>query len=81
MVKRNIDILLENYEAMYGIDGKDKTLCYLVERHPGQTQYFVFRRMCEPATNSNFITGEKWFDVEIDSEQNENLLKALTTNS
>ena len=32
------------------------------------------------AANINVITGEKWFDVEIDSEQNENLLKALTTN-
>ena len=32
------------------------------------------------AANINVITSEKWFDVEIDSEQNENLLKALTTN-
>ena len=65
---------------MCGIDAEDKTLRYLVERHHGQKQYFIFRTICELAANSNVITGEKWFDVEIDSEQNENLLKALTTN-
>ena len=65
---------------MCGIDAEDKTLRYLVERHHGQKQYFIFRTICELAANSNVITSEKWFDVEIDSEQNENLLKALTTN-
>ena len=33
MAKRNIDILLENYEAMYGMDAEDKTFRYLVECH------------------------------------------------
>ena len=65
---------------MYGIDAEDKTLRYLIERHHGQTQYFVFRRICELAVNSNIITSEKWFDVESNSEQNENLSKALKTN-
>ena len=36
--------------------------------------------ICELAANSNIITGEKWFDAEIDSAQNENLLKTLTAN-
>ena len=80
MSKQNIDILLENYGAMYRIDAEDKTLRYVVERYHGQTQYFVFRRICELAINSMIITGEKWFHVESDSEQNENSLKALTVN-
>ena len=75
MAKRNINILLGNYAAMSGIDTEDKVLRYLVDR---QTQYFIFRRIYELAENNNALTGEKWFDFEIDSEQI--LLKALTTN-
>ena len=80
MSKQNIDILLENYGAIYRIDVEDKTLRYVVEHHHGQTQYFIFRRICELAINSMVIIGEKWLHVEIDSEQNENLLKAFTVN-
>ena len=53
---------------MYGIDAEDKTLRYLVERHHGQTQFFVFRRIFELAVNSNNLTSEKWFDVESNSD-------------
>ena len=52
MAKRNIDILSKNYGAMYGIDAEDKTLRYLVERHHGQTQYFIFRGICELAVKN-----------------------------
>ena len=68
ITKRNIDILLENYGSMYGIEAEDKTLRYFVKRHHGKTQYFIFRRICELAVNSNVRTSEKWFDFEIDSE-------------
>ena len=33
-----------------------------------EKQYFIFRRICELAVNSNVRTSEKWFDFEIDSE-------------
>ena len=64
--------MLENYGTMYGIDAEDKTLRYLVEHHHGQTQFFVFRRIFELAVSSNILTSEKWFDVESNSDWNEN---------
>ena len=33
MTKRDVDILLGNYAAMYGIDTEDKALRYLVDKH------------------------------------------------
>ena len=54
MAKRDVDILLGHYAAMYGIDTEDKALRYLVDR---QTHYFIFRRICELAVNNNVLTG------------------------
>ena len=43
-------------------------------------QYFIFKRVCEIAVNSFVILHAKWFDVEIDAEQNEKLVIDIITN-
>ena len=42
-------------------------------------QYFIFKRICEIAVNSFAVSHAKWFDVEIDAEQNEKLIVDITT--
>ena len=41
--------------------------------------YYIFKRICEITTNSFVVTYEKWFDAEIDLEQNGQLVKDMTT--
>ena len=43
-------------------------------------QYFIFKRICKIAANSFVVSHAKWFDVEIDAEQNGKLIKDITTN-
>ena len=58
---------------------KDEELRKLIERDHGMRLYYIFKRICEIAVNSFVVTYEKWFDVEIDLEQNEQLVKDMTT--
>ena len=58
---------------------KDEELRKLIERDHGMRLYYIFKRICEIAVNSFVVKYEKWFDVEIDLEQNEQLVKDMTT--
>ena len=58
---------------------KDEELRKLIERDHGMRLYYIFKRICEIAVNSFVVTYEKWFDVEIDLEQNQQLVKDMTT--
>ena len=58
---------------------KDEELRKLIERDHGMRLYYIFKRICEIAVNSFVVTYEKWFDVEIDLEQTEQLVKDMTT--
>ena len=47
----------------------------IIERDYKKQNYYIYKKICELATNSFVITSENWFDVETDAEQNEKLLK------
>ena len=79
MSAKNMNYLLNHYKSSYGINEKDEELCKLIERDHGMGLYYIFKRICETANNSFVVTYEKWFDVEIDLEQSEQLLKDMTT--
>ena len=55
---------ITNYKVMYDVKEKDETLCKLVEER--ETDYYIFKKICELAKNSFVVTYQKWFDVEID---------------
>ena len=54
---------ITNYEVMYDSNEKDEKICKLVEER--ETDYYIFKRICELAKNS-YVTNERWFDVKID---------------
>ena len=57
----------------------DEKLKSPLERNHRKRNYYICKRICELATNSFVVSYENWFGVEIDAEQNENLLKDLTS--
>ena len=67
------------YRTIYGIDEKDENLNLLIERDHGKKEYCIYKRICELAVNSFVVRSKKRFDVEIEAEQNERLLKDITT--
>ena len=67
------------YRTIYGINEKDENLNLLIERDHGKKEYCIYKRICELAVKSFVVTSKKWFDKEIDAEQNERLLKDITT--
>ena len=67
------------YRTIYVIHEKDESLNLLMEKDHGKKEYYIHRRIFELAVNSFVVTSEKWFDVEIDAEQKETLLKDITT--
>lgn len=73
-----IEVFLTHYWIIYGIDEEDENLCSLAEWDQGKKDYYIYKRICELAVNSFVVASEKWFDVEIDVEQNEKLLKDIT---
>ena len=79
MSTKKINYLLNHYKSSYGINEKDEELRKLIERDHGIRLYYVFKRICEIEVNSFVVTYEKWFAVEIDLEQNEQLVKDMTT--
>ena len=79
MPTKNVNYLLNDYKSSYGINEKDEELRKLIERDHGMKQYFIFKRICEIAVNSFAVSHAKWFDVEIDTEQNEKLIVDITT--
>ena len=79
MSTKKINHLLNHYKSSYGINEKDEELRKLIERDHGIRLYYVFKRICEIEVNSFVVTYEKWFAVEIDLEQNEQLVKDMTT--
>ena len=44
-----------------------------MERDYKKQSYYIYKKICELATNSFVITSEKWFDVETGAKQNEKL--------
>ena len=80
MSTNNINYLLNHYKSSNGINEKDEELCKLIERDHGMRHYFIFKRICKIAVNSFVVSHAKWFDVEIDTEQNEKLIIDITTN-
>ena len=69
-----MEVLLTNYKIKYGIDENDEILKSLDQR-----DYYTYKRICGLAINSFVVSCQKWFDVEIDAKQNEQLLKHITT--
>ena len=80
MSTKNINYLLNHSKSSHEINKKDEELCKLIERDHGMRLYYIFKRICEIAINSFVVTYERWFGVEIDLEQNEQLVKGMTTN-
>ena len=80
MSTKNINYLLNHYRSSYGINEKDEELRKLIERDHGMRLYYIFKRICEIVINSFVVIYKKWFDVETDLEQNEQLVKDITTN-
>ena len=67
------------YRTIYGIHEKDENLNLLIERDHGKKEYCIYKRICELAVNSFVVRSKKRFDVKIEAEQNERLLKDITT--
>ena len=80
MLMKNINYLLIHYKSSYGINTKDEELHKLIERDHGTRQYFIFKRIFKIAVNGFAVSHAKWFDVEIDAEQNEKVIIDITTN-
>ena len=51
----------------------------MIERDYGKNEHYIHKTICELAVNSFVVTSKKWLDVETDTEQNERLLKDITT--
>ena len=68
---------LTNYKLLYNINEKDEKLCLLVQIN--ERDYYIYKRICNLVLNSFVVSSEKWFDVDIDAQQNERLLKHFTT--
>ena len=69
---------ITNYEVMYDTNEKDEKICKLAEER--ETDYYIFKRICELANNS-YVTNERWFDVKIDIivKKNNRLLYDLSS--
>ena len=69
---------ITNYEVMYDSNEKDEKIYKLVEER--ETDYYIFKRICELAKNS-YVTNERWFDVKIDInvKKNNQLLYDLSS--
>ena len=80
MSTKNINYLLNHSKSSHEINKKDEELCKLIERDHGMRLYYIFKRICEIVINSFVVIYKKWLDVEIDLEQNEQLVKGITTN-
>ena len=80
MSTKNVNYLLNHYNSSYGIDEEGEELRKLIERDHGMRQYFIFKIICKIAVNSFVVSHTKWFDVEIDAEQNQKLIIDITTN-
>ena len=80
MSTKNINYLLNHSKSSHEINEKDEELCKLIERDHGMRLYYIFKRIGEIAINSFAVTYERWLGVEIDLEQNEQLVKGMTTN-
>ena len=70
---------ITNYEVMHDINQKDEKLCKLLEER--ETDYFIFKVICELAKNSFVVMYERWFDVEIviNVKKNNQLLYDLSS--
>ena len=69
-----MEVLLTDYKIKYGIDENDEILKSL-DHH----DYYIYKRICGLAINRFVVSYQKWFDIEIDAKQNEQLLKDITT--
>ena len=69
-----MEVLLTDYKTKYQIDENDEIL-KLLDQH----DYYTYKRICGLAINSFVVSCQKWFDIEIDAKQNEQLLKDITT--
>ena len=63
---------------MHDIDEKDETLNSLVQQNA--KDYYINKRIYELALESFVVSSKKQFDVEIDAEQNQKLLKDKIVN-
>ena len=69
-----MEVLLTDYKTKYQIDENDEILKSL-----DQHDYYTYKIICGLAIDSFVVSYQKWFDVEIDAKQNEQLLKDITT--
>ena len=76
MDKNTVKIIANNYVSTYGVNTNDLDgLIIIIQRDYTKQNYYIYKKICELASNSFVITVEKIFDVETDVEQNEKLLK------
>ena len=52
-------------------------ICLMVEHDLSRAEYYIYKILRELAVNSNVQSMDKYFDVEIDSEQNHKLLEDI----
>ena len=79
MDRNTAKIKVHNYVSVYGIRTRDLDgLINIIERDYKKQNYYIYKKICELATNDFVITSKKCFDVETDVEQNEKLWKDLT---
>ena len=60
---------------MYNINENDEKLCALLQKN--ETNYLIYKRICELVPNSFVLSSQNWFDVEIDADENGKLVEDL----
>ena len=60
---------------MYNINENDEKLWELVQKN--ETDYLIYKRICELVPNSFVFASQDWFDIEIDADENGKLMEYL----
>ena len=66
---------ITNFKMMYNVNKNDEKLCALVQKN--ETDYLIYKRICEFALNSFIVSSQNWFDAEIDADENGKLVEDL----
>ena len=66
---------ITNYKMVYNINENGKKLCALIQEN--ETNYLIYKQICELARNSFVVSYQNWFDVEIDADENGKLVENL----
>ena len=67
---------ISNYKIIYGINENDEHLKWIKTQKFGD--YKIFKRICELATETLVVPSERWFDLEINPVEHDQLLRDIT---